>query len=153
MSLSATTLQVTSLGVEGLMVIAPDKTTLVYQSLTQDPKTKRITAVYVIGASDNNHPATVTYSVDPPADTGSRYCAVSFRTWVAVTESVTDLVTYYPVQANVSFTIPNGMPLFSAANLRDLLQCTFSYTYDSAISGVAQTPWLQKLLFSSPAVV
>lgn len=135
---------------ESVDVIVADKSGLVLMSLDQDPKTKRSTAIYALSGSDPGYPITLTVNSDPPgADVKSRYCSITFRTWVNSVYSATDEEKYWPVQASVSFVIPGDAPV-TPALLSQLVDVAFSYTYLSVTTGVKDTTWLAAILLGSP---
>lgn len=137
---------------ESITTVLADKTTMVLVSSDVDVKTGRATATYVLATGDPNHPAQVIFAVDPVVNSNkSRYGSVTFKTWSTQTDSVTGVVTYWPVQATMSFVIQNGAPV-QLADFNKLIAAVFSYTFASASSGTRDTAWLQDLLFGSPQV-
>jgi len=150
MTLSYAIDHVSSNSTESVTTIVADKSGRVSTQLDSDPKTGRNTSVYTLSSGDPNHPATITYSVDPPSqDAKTRYGSITFRTWCTQTDSVTGIVTWWPIQATISFVITNGAPV-QLADFNKLIAAIFSYSYASVSSGVRDTVWLQNLLFGSP---
>lgn len=151
MSLSYEITHVSSNSTESVTTLVAEKSTMVEKSEVVD-KSGRITKTYVIGSGDVNHPANVRYVIDPPAaGIESRYGSVTFTTWVTQTDSVTGEITWWPIQATMSFVVQDGSPV-QLADFDKLVAAVFSYTYLSVASGVRDTTWLQTLLFGSPAV-
>lgn len=137
---------------ESVTTIVAEKDTLVLVAPDKDPKSGRISATYSVGSGDVNHPATLDVAIDPVVIGKSRYGTFTFKTWATQTDSVTGIVTYWPVQATVSFNIGAGAPV-QLADFNKLIAAAFSYTYASVTAGVRDTAWLQKLLYGSPTVV
>jgi len=137
---------------ESVTLSVAEKTSMVLTGHDTDPKTGRVSATYVLSSGDPTHPATVRYSLDPVSVNGkSRYASVTFQTWATQTDSVSGLVTWFPIQVTMSFVIAGGAPV-QLADLMQLAACGFSYTYASVAGGVRDTVWLQDILFGSPTV-
>jgi len=152
MSLSYAITHVSGNTTESVTTTVAEKSTMVAKSNVTDPKTGRITETYVIGSGNNNYPANVRYVIDPPAGgDSSRYGSITITTWVTQTDSVTGDITYWPIQATMSFVIQDGSPV-QLSDFNQLIAAAFSYTYASVSGGVRDTAWLQNLLFGSPVV-
>jgi len=152
MSLTTVLPFVSSLSTESVTLPAADKTDLVYESVSVDSKTGRITAIYTLSGADTGYPSTVTVNVDPPGpDVKSRYCSITFRTWTKTTSSLVDTIDRRAVQASVSFVIDGSAPLV-LSDLMALLGTAFSYTYLSVSSGTRDTTWMAKILAGSPII-
>jgi hypothetical protein len=152
MTLSYEITHVSSNSAESVSTLIAEKTTMSLKSNVTDPKSGRITATYILGSGDSNHPATVRYVVDPPASgITNRYGSVTVNTWATQTDSITGIVTWYPIQATMSFVIVDGSPV-QLADFNKLIAAAYSYTYLSQASGVRDTTWLQTLLYGSPQV-
>jgi len=152
MTISYEITHVSSNSTESVTTSIADKTGKVFTNVQADPKTGRITSTYTLNSGDVTHPATLRYSVDPvdlSAIGKTRYASITFNTWATQTDSVTGLITWFPVQATVSFVLPQGAPV-QLADLNKLIAVIFSYTYASVSSGVRDTAWLQDLLFGAP---
>jgi len=137
---------------ESVTTLVADKTNLVLVSSDIDLKTNRATAIYTISGAEAGHPITLTVNSDPTGPgIKSRYCSISFRSWIKRSSDVTDISEYWPVQASISFVVAGDAPL-SLAMLQDLIDVAFSYSYLSVSSGTRNTTWLAKLLAGAPQV-
>lgn len=137
---------------ESVTLSVADKTGMVLANIDADPKSGRITSTYILASGDVAHPATVQYSVDPVKGDGkTRYGSVTFRTWATDTDSISGAIVWYPVQATVSFVIPDGAPV-QLADFMKLIAVVFSYTYKAVASGARDTAWAQNLLLGGSAM-
>lgn len=144
--------EVTGNSTESVTLEVADKTNLVLVSSDIDPKTGRATAIYSISGADPGRPVTLTVNSDPLGPTvKSRYCSITLRTWVKQSSDVTDVTTYWPIQAGMSFVVTGDAPLV-LSDLVSLLGTAFSYTYLSVSAGVRETTWAAKLLAGSPQI-
>jgi len=152
MSISYGIDHVSSNPTESVTVSVAEKSTMALLTTRTDAKTGRITTVYIIGSGDTNHPATVTYTVDPVSNSAkTRYGSCTVQTWATQTDSITGIKTLWPIQATVSFVITNGSPV-QLTDFNQLIACVYSYTYASVSAGVRDTAYLQDLLFGNPTV-
>jgi hypothetical protein len=143
---------VTGASTESVTTPVADKTNLVLVSSDIDPKTGRTTAIYTLSGADAGYPITLTVNSDPSGPgVKSRYCSMTFRTWVKQSSDVTDITTRWPIQVSVSFVVTGDAPLL-LADLNTLVGVAFSYSYLSVAAGVRDTTWLAKLLSGSPQV-
>lgn len=143
---------VSGLSTESVTVQVADKTDLVLISSDIDQKTGRATAIYTVSGADPGYPQTLTVNADPLGPgVKSRYCSITFRTWIKQSSDVTDITTQWPIQASMSFVVAGDAPLV-LADLVKLFGTAFSYTYLSVSSGTRETTWAAKLLAGSPQV-
>jgi len=144
---------VSSASTESVTTVIAPKSSMTPGGSSTDPKTGRVTTIYNIASSDGIHVATVRYQVDPiAAGAKTRYGSVTFSTWVTSSDSVTGIITWFPIQATVSFVIQNGSPVV-LADFNKLIAATFSFAYASVSSGTRDTAYLQRLLLGSATVV
>lgn len=144
--------EVTGNSTESVTVEVADKSSLVLVSSDIDPKTGRATAIYSLSGSDPGRPITLTVNSDPLGpDVKSRYCSITFRTWVKQSSDVTDVTTYWPIQASMSLVVAGDAPLV-LSDLNSLMATVFSYSYLSVTAGTRDTTWLAKLLAGSPQI-
>lgn len=135
---------------ESVTVEVADKTNLVLVSSDLNEKTGRATAVYALSGADAGYPITLTVNSDPMGPgVKSRYCSITFRTWVKQSSDVTDITTRWPIQVSTSIVVAGDAPLV-LADLVKLLGVGFSYSYLSVTSGARETTWAAKLLAGSP---
>jgi hypothetical protein len=138
---------------ESVLVEVAEKTDMVLQGTTTDPKTSESVSTYVIATGDNSHPATVTYRNGIQNRSGGqiRRVSVTFSTWARSSDSVTGAVVVKPITATVSFNIPADM-VIETADFDDFIGNIFSLLYLSVTAGARDVTWIAKLLYGVPQV-
>ena len=139
--------------VEDVSVEVADKSNLVLQSTSTDPKTGDVTSIYVVSTGDNAYPAYVTYrvAVQKRAAGVIRRMSMTFDTWAVKSDSVTGIDTREPISGTISINAPANMTI-ETADLDDFIGNLFSFLYDSVTVKARNTTWLSKLLFGVPQV-
>jgi hypothetical protein len=103
---------------------------------------------YKIGAGDNTTPAYFTVQSKPSKNgnggTGTNTVLVSFTTYADATDSVTGVVLTQPISVALSITIPTAFPV-EVADLRNMVENLYAFTYDTLTSKVPDTARLSKL--------
>lgn len=139
--------------VEDVSVEVADKTNMVLQSTSTDPKTGEIVSTYVLSTGDNSYPAYVTYRIalQKRATGMIRRMSMTFDTWAVMSDSVSGLDTRKPFSGTVSINAPADMTI-ETADGDDFIGNLFSFLYASVTTKVRDTAWLGKLLFGIPQV-
>lgn len=138
---------------EAVNVEVADKSNLVLQATSTDPKTGELSSTYVIANGDVAFPATVTYrnAVQKRGANLVRRLSMSFDTWAVKADSVSGVDERKPINCTISMIVPAEMTI-EVADADDLLGNAFSFFYADVNAGARDTAWLAKLLFGIPQV-
>lgn len=139
--------------VEDVSVEVAEKTGMVLQGTSTDPKTGEISSTYVLSTGDNSYPATITYRAGlQKRSTGTvRRMSMTFDTWAVKSDSVSGIDERKPVSISSVIVAPADMTI-ETADVDDLIGNAFSFLYDHVDTKVRDTVWLGKLLFGIPQV-
>lgn len=139
--------------VESVNIEVPEKTSMVLQGTSTDPKTGEIVSTYVISTGDNAFPATVVYrgSLQNRATGQIRRLSVTFNSWAVKSDSVAGVDTRKPISGTISFNVPADITI-ETADMDDFIGNLFSFLYLSVSAGARDTTWIAKLLYGVPQV-
>lgn len=126
--------------------IATSGLTLVGSSV--DQKTGVSTSLYRLPSGDSRYPLTLTMKVQE--QNGVRRCSVNVQTFVAITDDVSGLISYFPINTVFAFNCPNV--LIDLADLGTLLGNTFGFLLGTVTTGSPDWKQASNLLFGVPAI-
>lgn len=138
---------------ESVAVEVAEKTNMVLQSTSTDPKTGEVVTTYVLSSGDNSYPADVIYRASlQKRSTGMiRRVSCTFDTWATKSDSVSGIDTKKPFSGTISVNMPADVTI-EVADADKFLGSLFSFLFDHVDAGVRDTTWLAKLLFGIPQV-
>jgi hypothetical protein len=103
---------------------------------------------YKIGSGDNTTPATFVVQSKPNENgnggTGTNNVLIAFNTYADATDSVTGEILTSPISAVLTINVPLTFPI-EVADLRNLVENLYAFTYDTLTSKVPDTARLSKL--------